>query len=73
MGLLVLIGLVGIGRWIFNQQYKFNPALMADTPAESVEVFEQPSPVQTVSFMSRFLPENLAPLSASEQYGPDTL
>ena len=73
MGLLILIVLVWIGRWIFDRQFKFNPALAADTPAELAEASNQPPPAPVASFMSNFLPENLAPLSASEQYGPDTL
>ena len=73
MGLLVLILLVWIGRWIFDRQFKFNPALAADTPAELAGASDQSPPTPVASFMSNFLPENLVPLSASEQYGPDTL
>ena len=73
MGYLVLIALVGIGCWIFDRQFKFNPALAADTPIEGTEISNSPPPAAVSSFLSDFLPENLAPLSASEQYGPDTL
>ena len=73
MGLLVLIGLVWIGHWIFEQQFKFNPALTTDTSAEPAKTSNPPSPAPAASFLSNFIPENLTPLSASEKYGPDTL
>ena len=73
MGFLVLIVLVWIGRWIFDRQFQFNPALATGTPTELAGVSDQPPPAPVASFISNFLPENLAPLSASEHYGPDTL
>ena len=73
MGLLVLIALAGIGLWVFEQQSKFNPALMTDTAAAPAAPAERQSPAPTPSPMSNFLPENLAPLSAPEKFSPDTL
>jgi hypothetical protein len=73
MGLLVLIALAWIGRWVFEQQFKFNPALLTSTvtvPAAAAPL-QPPSPI--ASPMSNFLPENLAPLSAPEKFDPDTL
>ena len=73
MGLLVLVALALIGCWVYQQQFKLNPALTADTPAEPAAAPDPPSPAPAPSFMSNFLPENLAPLSAPEKYDPDTL
>ena len=73
MGLLVLIALAWIGRWVFEQQFKFNPALLAGATTElsAAAPLQAPSPI--ASPMSNFLPENLAPLSAPETFTPDTL
>jgi hypothetical protein len=73
MGFLVLIGLVWIGRWIFEQQFQFNPALTTGAPTERAEPSDPPYPTPVASFMTNFLPEKLTPLSASETYSSDTL
>ncbi len=73
MGLLILLALVWIGRWVFEQQFKFNPALLGGAAPEpaAAEPLKAFSPAD--SPMSNFLPENLAPLSAPEEFNPDTL
>lgn len=73
MGLLILIVLVWIGRWVFEQQFRFNAALLTHTAAAPAAVTPLQSPSPTASPMSNFLPENLAPLSAPETFSPDTL
>lgn len=73
MGLLVLIALACIGRWVFGQQFKFNPALLTDTEIVPAAAAPLQPPPPIASPMSNFLPENLAPLSAPEQFNPDTL
>ncbi len=73
MGILILIVLVLIGAWVFSRQSRFNPAILADTtpgPAAS-EPAKTFSPAD--SPLSKFLPENLAPLSAPETFNADTL
>jgi hypothetical protein len=73
MGLLILIALACVGRWVFEQQFKFNPALLAGTATELPAAAPLQPPSPTASPMSNFLPENLAPLSAPEKFDPDTL
>ena len=73
MGLLVLLALGLVGRWIFEQQFHFNAALRTDSDAVPSAVEPPPSSPSCKSPMSNFLPENLAPLSAPEQFIPDTL
>ena len=73
MGLLILIALAWIGFWVFKQQFKFNPALLTDREEEQAAVAPLHPPSPIASPMSKFLPENLAPLSAPEKFNPDTM
>jgi hypothetical protein len=73
MGILILIGLAWIGYLVFEQQFKFNAALLIDTASSPAAAAPLQTPAPIASPMSNFLPENLAPLSAPENFNPDTL
>lgn len=73
MGLLILLMLAWIGRWVFEQQFKYNAVLLTDTAAVPAAAAPLQPPPPTASPISSFLQEDFAPLSAPEKFNTDTL
>lgn len=74
MGLAVLLALVLLGRWIWNRQFDFNPAVAVGVPSAPAGRTPRASLAGgTASPLSNYLPDVFAPLSPLESFGPEDL